>query len=186
MHLVLGNSRRWVLGPLIYSCSTSTSVQGSDPLANRSVQNILQERSCFKEVFGSYAECIRNFFSFQYDKWVSNEREKMQACFPRAIKKSEQHLQVNGAMGKVYLLLMFVSCSPPLLAHFLSCRGRLGLVYYIQITPLLVTNHKHLQQTRQLRSYLAWLNIFWHLETQVIFWAFKFFSGNPGKFMIVI
>lgn len=61
MHSVLGNSRRWVLGPLFYSCSTSTSIQGSGPLANRSVQNILQERSCFKEDFGPYAECIRHF-----------------------------------------------------------------------------------------------------------------------------
>lgn len=146
MRLVLGNSRRLGLGPLIYSCSTSTSVQGSDPLANRSVQNIFQERSSFKETFGPYAECIRHFFFFEYDKWVSNESENKQPCFPGNVKKSE-HLQVNGAVGKVYLLLKCVPCSLPLLAHFLSCRGRLGLVYYIQITPLLVTNCNRLQQT---------------------------------------
>lgn len=105
MHLVLGNSRRWDLGPLIYSCSTSTSFQGSGPLANRSVQNILQERSCFKEAFGPHAECIRPFFLFEYDKWVSNESDKKQVHFPRAIKKSEQHLQVNGAIGRLFLLL---------------------------------------------------------------------------------
>lgn len=81
--------------------------------------------------------------------------KKPQVYFPWAIKKNEQHLQVKGEMGKVYLLLKFVSCSLPLSAHFLSCRGRFGLVYYIRITPLFVTNCNHLQQTGQLRSYFA-------------------------------
>lgn len=94
-------------------------------------------------------------YSFEYNKLISNESGKKQAHFPWAIKKSEQHLQVNGAMGEVYLLLKFVPVLLPLLAHFLPCRGRLGLVYYIQITPLPVTDSNHLQQTQKLSSYLA-------------------------------